>query len=81
MDAQAAPFITAEEACAALGVKKATLYAYVSRGKLKSYRQGIKRERLYSKAELEALVGVDPMPVSTNKRRHLPRAEDWVAYV
>ncbi len=81
MDAQAAPFITAEEASIALGVKKATLYAYVSRGKLKSYRQGIKRERFYSKAELEALVGADPIPVSTSKRHHLPRAEDWVAYV
>jgi excisionase family DNA binding protein len=81
LDSEATPFINAEEACAALGVKKATLYAYVSRGKLKSYRQGIRRERLYSKAELEALVGVDPMPVSTIKRSHLPRAEDWVAYV
>lgn len=64
----------------ALGVKKATLYAYVSRGKLKSYRRGIRRERLYSTAELEALGGTDPMPVSQTRSR-IPRAEDWVAYV
>lgn len=80
MDADDAPFITADEACAALGVKKSTLYAYVSRGKLRSYRQGIRRERLYARDELEALVGSDPMPASRMRPR-LPKAEDWVAYV
>lgn len=64
----------------ALGVKKATLYAYVSRGKLKSYRRGIRRERLYSRVELEALGGTEPTPV-TKTRSRIPRAEDWVAYV
>ncbi|MFI5272366.1 MAG: helix-turn-helix domain-containing protein [Ktedonobacterales bacterium] len=48
-------FLTASEACALLGVKPATLYAYVSRGLIESYRQGIKRMRLYRRAEVEAL--------------------------
>jgi citrate synthase len=48
-------FLSAEEACALLGVKHATLYTYVSRGVLKSYRQGIKRKRLYRRDEVERL--------------------------
>ncbi len=48
-------FLTAEEACALLGIKPATLYAYVSRGMLNSYRQGIKRKRLYRRDEVERL--------------------------
>ena len=39
------PYLSAAEACELLGVKPATLYAYVSRGVLQSYRQGIKRAR------------------------------------
>jgi excisionase family DNA binding protein len=48
-------FLTAQEACTVLGVKPATLYAYVSRGLLESYRQGIKRMRLYRRAQVESL--------------------------
>jgi len=48
-------FLTAQEACAILEIKPATLYAYVSRGMLGSYRQGIKRTRLYRRAEVERL--------------------------
>jgi citrate synthase len=48
-------FLTAQEACAILTIKPATLYAYVSRGLLGSYRQGIKRTRLYRRAEVERL--------------------------
>jgi len=48
-------FLTAQEACALLEIKAATLYAYVSRGMLTSYRQGIKRTRLYRRAEIERL--------------------------
>ena len=48
-------FLTAAEASAALDIKPATLYAYVSRGLLASYRQGIKRMRLYRRAEVERL--------------------------
>jgi excisionase family DNA binding protein len=49
-------FLTAQEACAILGVKPATLYAYVSRGFLGSFRQGIKRQRLYRREEVERLI-------------------------
>ncbi|HEU5344974.1 MAG TPA: helix-turn-helix domain-containing protein [Ktedonobacterales bacterium] len=48
-------FLTAQETCAILGVKPATLYAYVSRGLLGSYRQGMKRTRLYRRDEVERL--------------------------
>jgi excisionase family DNA binding protein len=80
LDSRDSPFISAEEACLALGVKKSTLYAYVSRGKLRSYKKGMRRDRLYSRAELERLVGTDPTP-ATQSRSRIPRAEDWVAYV
>jgi len=49
-------FLTAQEACAILGVKPATLYAYVSRGLLGTFRQGIKRQRLYRREEVERLI-------------------------
>lgn len=48
-------FLTAQEACQLLGVKASTLYAYVSRGLLASYRQGIKRARLYLRSDVEDL--------------------------
>jgi excisionase family DNA binding protein len=48
-------FLTAQEACQLLGVKASTLYAYVSRGLLTSYRQGIKRARLYLRSDVEDL--------------------------
>jgi citrate synthase len=53
-------YLTGEEAAARLGVKPATLYAYVSRGVLRSYRQGIKRRRLYRRADVEQLVRMAP---------------------
>src|SRR5262245_50725540 len=48
-------FLTAQEACQLLSVKPATLYAYVSRRLLNSYRQGIRRTRLYRREEVERL--------------------------
>ena len=51
-------YLTAQEACALLRVKPATLYAYVSRGLIASYRQGIKRMRLYRRHEVEGLTRV-----------------------
>ena len=47
-------YLTVKEATRLLGVKPATLYAYVSRGVLRSYRQGIKRQRLYRRARWRA---------------------------
>jgi citrate synthase len=65
-------YYTTDEACAMLGVKPATLYAYVSRGRLRSYRQGIRRRRLYRRSEVDALARVGP-----SRGVDLPDAESW----
>ena len=78
-------YLDGHEACHLLGIKISTLYTYVSRGVLRSYKQGIKRQRLYKKAELDALIQLRPsneIPSSTDDdRRDLPHAEDWVPNV
>jgi excisionase family DNA binding protein len=66
-------FLTVHEAARLLGVKRETLYAYVSRGILKSYRQGIKRQRLYRRAEVEALLRLD-----RGGAPKIPPAENWI---
>ncbi len=77
-------FLTVDEACALLGVKKATLYSYVSRGLVQSYKQGIRRQRLYKRSELEALLTVrpdldEPPPDAESETEDgLPRADQWV---
>lgn len=82
-------FIDGSEVCRLLGVKPATLYAYVSRGVLKSYKQGIKRQRLYKKAEVLKLLAVRPsdeVPAipspepKPDKKAEIPAAEDWIPY-
>ena len=80
-------YLDVEEAAALLGVKKATLYAYVSRGVLQSYRMGVGRARLYRRADVEALRVVRPSDVPALARTmpgddvfrdvHLPDAADW----
>ena len=80
-------YLDGREASHLLGVKLSTLYTYVSRGVLKSYKQGIKRQRLYKQAELEALLRLRPSntpasPLSIVEPdqlpNELPHAEDWV---
>jgi len=75
-------YLTGEEAAAVLGVKRETLYAYVSRGFLRSYRQGIKRQRLYRQAEVTRLVQLDPAPEERPAERtaspEVPLAESWI---
>lgn len=66
-------YLTVDEAARLLDVKPATLYAYVSRGILKSYRQGIKRQRLYRRAEIEALLKLDK-----GGPPDIPPAESWI---
>jgi len=66
-------YLTVEEAAALLGVKRETLYAYVSRGILKSYKQGMKRARLYRRAEVEALVRLERRGFPD-----IPPAESWI---
>ena len=77
-------FYTTEEACGLLGVKPATLYAYVSRGLLRRYRQGIKRQRLYRRGEVEALRAFKPgrrrADLDNRDVPELPRAESWIPY-
>ena len=90
-------YLNGDEASSLLGVKMSTLYTYVSRGILKSYKQGIKRQRLYKQAELEALLRLrpsdTPSPIFTDKQAteeasqskkghaEIPLAEDWVPYM
>ena len=72
-----AGMMTANEAADQLGVKLGTLYAYVSRGWLKSYRRKVGRQALYRRADIEALRGV----VSNERGRRgrsLPAASTWV---
>lgn len=78
-------YLDGSEACHLLGVKVSTLYTYVSRGILKSYRQGIKRQRLYKRAELEELLQLRPSTDPTRQIEEdppqIPPAEDWVPNV
>jgi excisionase family DNA binding protein len=80
-------YLTAPEAARLLGVKPATLYAYVSRGVIRSYRQGMKRQRLYRRADLEAMLRVVPAasggaPAADKLRPapalEIPLAESWI---
>ena len=78
-------YLDVDEASALLGVKKATIYAYVSRGVLESFRQGVGRKRLYRRAEVEALREARPSdspPANTAeddvvRNVRLPDAASW----
>jgi citrate synthase len=76
-------YLDGDEAAALLGVKKATLYAYVSRGTLKSYKQRVGRSKLYRRAELAALLVVKPSaePEADRVLRdvELPDAASWAS--
>jgi len=85
-------YLDGDDASTLLDDKLSTLYAYVSSGRLRSYKQGIKRQRLYKQAELEALLQLRPSdaPVSAPNPRgfaapqegpEIPPAEDWVPNV
>jgi citrate synthase len=54
-DNQRAELLTGEEAAALLGVKRETLYAYASRGMVRSVPAEGTRSRLYVRADLEGL--------------------------
>jgi hypothetical protein len=80
-------YLNGHEASGFLGVKISTLYTYVSRGVLKSYKQGIKRQRLYKQTELEALLRLrsstdtDQASLSPAQATELPYASDWMSDV
>ena len=67
-------YLSAAEASKQLGIKPATLYAYVSRGVLRSYRQGIKRERLYRRRDVQGVLNLHP----SRGEHSLPHAADWM---
>lgn len=74
-------YCTLAEACAALGVKPATLHNYISRGVLHSYRQGMGRQRLYRRSEIDALLTVrESGQRAASRPMTIPRAEDWIPY-
>jgi citrate synthase len=83
-------YVDGQEASLLLGVKLSTLYTYVSRGVLKSYKQGIKRQRLYKLRDVKALLQLRPSgdgAANTNTSKQepppdeLPPASDWVPNV
>ena len=56
MHSRKAAWLDAEQAVAALGVSRATLYAYVSRGRIRSEAApGGERRRRYSRDDIERL--------------------------
>ena len=81
-------YLAGEEAASLLGVKRETLYAYVSRGLLRSYRQGIKRQRLYRRSEIDALLRLAPSSADDTaagsaaaraiRPAEVPLAESWI---
>ena len=74
VEIQGEVYLSAGEASDLLGIKLATLYAYVSRGVLRSYRQGIKRQRLYRRRDVDRVLRLQP----TRGERPLPHAADWM---
>jgi excisionase family DNA binding protein len=70
-------YLTVEEAAQRLGVKPATLYAYVSRGLLRSYRQGMRRRRLYRRLDVDALRRLQPSSIAPPSPE-IPFAESWI---
>src|SRR5260221_14601793 len=71
------PMLTAAEAARHLVVRLGTLYAYVSRGWIKSYRRRVGRQALYRRADIEALRGL-VAPERGRRARSLPDASSWV---
>ena len=63
-------YIDAGQACDVLGVKRNTLYGYVSSGILQSYRRGIHRGTLYRRDEVEALLCIRPSKPSLQDGGH-----------
>lgn len=84
-------YLDGDEVATLLGVKKATLYAYVSRGVLQSHRQAVGRRRLYRQADVETLCAIQadtietaqPAPAQDHdgvlRNVTLPYAESWAA--
>lgn len=78
IDIDGIEYLTAAEAAALLDIKVATLYAYASRGRVRSYRRGIKREHFYRREEIEALLKMRPVDAEGDDLP--PRAETWIPF-
>jgi len=78
-------YLDGDEVAALLGIKKATLYAYVSRGLIRSYKQRVGRKRLYRRADIEALRTIRPSAAAPHDEAEervlhdvdLPDATSW----
>src|SRR5690349_3210238 len=62
MARSAGTWITTTEAAQRLGVKRATLYAYVSRGLLRSERRPGQQESLFDRAQIDAMASATRPP-------------------
>jgi citrate synthase len=69
-------YVDSAEACALLDIKPATLYAYVSRGRIASYRRGGGRSRLYRLRDVDDLRAFGPTRAAV-----VPPVDDWLPYV
>ena len=76
IDIDGVAYVTSADACALLDVKPATLYAYVSRGRIASWRRGTGRSRLYRLADLERMTSLAP-----SSPPFVPPVTDWMPYV
>lgn len=87
-------YLDADEASERLGVKPETLYAYVSRGRLRSFRRAVGRGRLYLERDVERLLSLLPSRLAGRTRSEpsparqlppsssdsaLPEADSWAA--
>ena len=64
--------LTAEEAAARLGIKRETLYAYVSRGRLRSVAVPGSRERHYRPEDIDGLRAIRGAPAGPCSRPAKP---------
>ena len=83
VEIQGEPYLSAAEACELLGVKPATLYAYVSRGVLRSYRQGIKRARLYRRGDVQGVLHLlsDDRQAAGPQQSEFVRGACWISAI
>jgi len=61
------------------GVEYLTANEAASRGRLRSYRRGIRRERLYRRSDIEALLRLQPA-AGERDDLPLPKAESWIPF-
>lgn len=70
-------YLTATEAAEMLDVKVSTLYSYASRGRIQSYRRGIKRDRFYRRDDIEALLRMRPALQASDQADDSPATDHW----